>query len=398
MSPQRLNDLIAKARSLPLPRESSFTSRLRSPAVAARVGVWLGICFVLAFITGWLSHEAQDPNAWLALPTRPVWLYRATQGIHVLAGTAAIPLLLVKLWSVFPKLFASPPRRLRLVLIEILERGSVAVLVSSAIFQLTTGLLNAAAWYPWHFHFRGTHYALAWICVGALLVHVAIKLPIIRDALAADIDSALLDRDSIGGVPPLSRRTLTRSALLAAGVAVVATAGNTVPALRRVSVFAVRSGEGPQGIPINKTARAAGVVSLAQADDFALGITYGGRELSLTRDDLLAFTQRTHALPIACVEGWSAQGRWTGVRLRDLLDAVGAPRGRSVMVDSLQTEGPFRQTLLPAAFADDDLTLLALALNGTELTLDHGYPCRLIAPNRPGVLQTKWVSRLEVLA
>ncbi|WP_148668402.1 molybdopterin-dependent oxidoreductase, partial [Streptomyces sp. WAC05950] len=27
--------------------------------------------------------------------------------------------------------------------------------------------------------------------------------------------------------------------------------------------------------------------------------------------------------------------------------------------------------------------------------LDHGYPARIIAPNRPGVLQTKWVGRLE---
>ena len=25
---------------------------------------------------------------------------------------------------------------------------------------------------------------------------------------------------------------------------------------------------------------------------------------------------------------------------------------------------------------------------------DHGYPLRLIAPNRPGVLQTKWVNQV----
>jgi DMSO/TMAO reductase YedYZ molybdopterin-dependent catalytic subunit len=48
--------------------------------------------------------------------------------------------------------------------------------------------------------------------------------------------------------------------------------------------------------------------------------------------------------------------------------------------------------------ARDPLTLLALRLNGEELSPDHGYPARLIAPNRPGVLQTKWVGRLEVPA
>lgn len=48
-------------------------------------------------------------------------------------------------------------------------------------------------------------------------------------------------------------------------------------------------------------------------------------------------------------------------------------------------------------YAEDPLTLLALELNGQVLTADHGYPARVIAPNRPGVLQTKWVTLLEVL-
>ena len=103
-------------------------------------------------------------------------------------------------------------------------------------------------------------------------------------------------------------------------------------------------------------------------------------------------------LPIACVEGWSAQGTWSGVRMADLLRAVGAPTGRDVDVTSLQQSGAFRRTTLPANFADDEQTLLVLDLAGEPLSLDHGFPCRLIAPNRPGVLQTKWVSRLEVTA
>jgi DMSO/TMAO reductase YedYZ molybdopterin-dependent catalytic subunit len=45
--------------------------------------------------------------------------------------------------------------------------------------------------------------------------------------------------------------------------------------------------------------------------------------------------------------------------------------------------------------ADRD-TLLALELNGEPLHPDHGYPVRLIAPNRPGVLQTKWLTRVRV--
>ena len=56
---------------------------------------------------------------------------------------------------------------------------------------------------------------------------------------------------------------------------------------------------------------------------------------------------------------------------------------------SLQQDGPFRETTLPVQWVRDPLTLLALRLNGEVLALDHGYPARLIATNRPGVLQTK---------
>ena len=36
-------------------------------------------------------------------------LYRVTQGVHVATGLASIPLLLAKLWAVYPKLFTWPP-------------------------------------------------------------------------------------------------------------------------------------------------------------------------------------------------------------------------------------------------------------------------------------------------
>lgn len=387
-----------------LPAESDFTSRLRSPAVSARVGLWLGICFGIAFLTGLVSHYAQLPNQSVPFPTRPVWGYRVTQGLHVVSGIAAVPLLLVKLYAVLPKLFArpAPPRRdwatLRALAIQGAERISIALLVAAAVFQLATGLANASQWYPWDFSFRATHYAVAWIAIGALVLHVAVKLPVIRSALGADLDDTTLDRP---GTAPrsrgLSRRGLLRSTWLAAGVAVLATAGSTVPLLRRVSVFGVRSGEGPAGVPINKSARSADVVASALDPTFRLSIVYADRSVSLSRAELVDLPSSTADLPIACVEGWSASGTWTGVRIRHLLDLVGAPPGQDVRVVSLQQRGPFRATTLQANFADDPLTLLALFLNGDPLAIDHGYPCRLIAPNRPGVLQTKWVSRLEVL-
>ncbi|GAB3261098.1 molybdopterin-dependent oxidoreductase [Nocardioides dilutus] len=379
------------------PTEADFTSRLRSATVAARVGLWLGVCFGICFLTGLLSHYAQNPVQPIPFPASPSWGYRVTQGLHVTTGTAAVPLLLVKLWSVFPRLFIRPPKQLRALAVEGLERASIGVLVASAIFQLASGLANSAQWYPWSFSFRTTHYAMAWVAIGALVVHVAVKLPTIRGALKGDVDETTYDRESATRESPMSRRGLLRTTWLAAGVAVLASAGSTVPFLRKVSVLGVRSGDGPGGIPINKSAKAAGVTSTAVSSSYALSVASGDREITLTREALLGMTQRTVDLPIACVEGWSAGGTWTGVRVRDLLDLVGAPQGSDVLVVSLQEKGAFRRSTLQDSFADDDRTLLALGLDGETLSLDHGYPARIIAPNRPGVLQTKWVTRIEVL-
>ena len=381
------------------PAPEDFSSRLRSPAVAARVGVWLGVAFGICFLTGLVSHYAQLPDPPVPFPTRPVWGYRLTQGLHVTSGVAAIPLLLVKLWSVYPRLFERPDLRpARRLAVTVLERGSIAVLVSSAVFQLVTGLLNAAQWYPWTaFSFRTTHYALAWVAVGSLLVHVAVKLPVIRDVLRGDIDDTPHDRaTAVAGRPPVaSRAAALRAGRLGCGGARHRRQRRAVAALDLGLRGALR--RGPGGVPINKSAAAAGVERSATDPGYRLAVVADGREVaSLSVADLRALPQHTEELPIACVEGWSASGVWGGIRIADVLAAAGLSADRDVTVVSLQPEGPFRRTTLPANFVADERSLLALDLAGAPLDLDHGFPCRVIAPNRPGVLQTKWVGALEV--
>ena len=365
-----------------------FSSRLRGPQVTSRVGVWLGVTMTVAFATGLWSHYQYETPSWLTLPVGPVWLYRVTQGLHVISGTAAIPLLLVKLWSVFPRLFVRPPRPSRELVLHLLERGSIALLVASAVFQLVSGTVNISQWYPWDFSFRATHYAVAWVFIGALAIHIAVKLPVVREAFSGGLAEP--------GGPGLSRRGLLRTTWAAAGLAILATAGQSVPLLRNVSVFAVRSGSGPQSLPVNRSAAAAGVEPVDAA--WTLEVAYDGVTRRFTREELERMSQATETLPIACVEGWSVSASWEGVPIADLLAAVGAPTSSRVYVSSMQTRGAFRSSELPPQFAADRRTLLALRLGGDDLDLDHGYPCRLIAPNRPGVMQTKWVDRLEVSA
>ena len=378
--------------SIRLPQVEDFSDRLRGPETTSRVGVMLGITFGVCFLTGVWSHLQYNPSGWLSIPTSPAGLYRVTQGLHIISGTAAIPLLLVKLWSAFPKLFERPPRRISRELgVHLLERVSIGVLVAASIFQLVSGTLNIVQWYPWGYSFRSTHYAIAWVAIGALLVHIAVKLPIIRAALTGPLDNTADDHQ-------LTRRGLLLTTGAAAGLTILFTAGQSVPLLRKVSVFAVRSGKGPQNLPVNRTARAAGAAEKAKDPGWQLELVFNKQSMFFSREALEAMPQSTVDLPIACVEGWSVGANWTGIRMRDLAELAGAPARSRMFVSSLQTKGAFGASELPSQFVNDDRTLLALKLNGETLSIDHGFPCRVIAPNRPGVLQTKWVTRLEVFA
>ncbi|MEV6527370.1 molybdopterin-dependent oxidoreductase [Longispora sp. NPDC051575] len=365
-------------------RRGAFTSRLRSPRLTSQLGLLLAVAFGVCFLTGLLSHLIQHPPSWFWWPSRPVWLYRVTQGLHVATGLAAVPLLAAKLWSVFPKLFAWPPFRDP---VHALERLSVLVLASSALFQLVTGVLNIARWYdPMPFGFVAAHYWTAWLAIGSLMVHISVKLPIVRRALGAT------PRPTPGD--GLSRRGLLTAVAATAAAVTVATVGQTVRPLRDLSVLAPRRPDtGPQGLPVNTSAAAARIVVPV---DFRLLLVGPRARHTLSLADLAALPQRTVSLPITCVEGWSADATWTGVRVADLLALVGAP-GEEVLVESLQQDSPYRSSVLAPPHARDPLTLLALRLNGEVLHPDHGYPCRLIAPNRPGVMQTKWVSSMTVV-
>ena len=221
-----------------------FRSPLRSTAVTARLGRALGICFGVCFVTGMLSHYQYQPWSWLPEPAHPVQAYRVTQGLHVATGVATIPLLLVKLWSVYPNLFRWPPIR---SIKHALERLSVFVLVSSALVQLTTGFLNTLNWYPWPWSFPSTHRYLGYVVIGSILLHIAMKLPDIKYGLQARLadadvltevpwDENPLAHSNAGTVPPPEMPAMDRRGLFVAvgsgiGAVVLTTVGQTVTPL-----------------------------------------------------------------------------------------------------------------------------------------------------------------------
>ncbi|OIH94643.1 molybdopterin-binding protein [Curtobacterium sp. MCBA15_001] len=423
----------------------------RNARSAVVLGRLLGIAFLICFGTGLYSHFLQDPLPWMRFPTRPTQLYQFTQGLHITAGIAIIPLLLAKLNTVMPALAQDPPVR---GVLHLLERLSIAVFVSAAIVQVGTGLVNTYQWYPWPFPFRQVHYALSYVLIGSLAIHIAAKLRIIarywraRDAYDADGrfvhdgsvgselpeygleargDSATYPRGITGRVmrwadgaepsrasrpddqpradrqPRAGRRQRVARRGFFAGIAaatagvVVLTVGQSSRLGEPFNVFAPRQRHrGPNDLPVNRTARAAGVLATATAADWTLTVVGPAVTRTFSRAELVALGMTMVELPISCVEGWSQMGTWKGVRMRDLLEAVQADPASDVRVTSLERHGGYRIMDMGPEYASDPTTLVALELNGGTLDLDHGFPARIIAPGRPGVLQTKWIERIEV--
>ena len=371
-----------------------FSSPLHDERNAAILGIALGVAFTTCFVTGLLSHLIQEPPSWFTWPSRPAGLYRVTQGLHVITGLASIPLLLAKLWVVFPKLFSWPPFTSAA---HAVERLALIPLIAGGLFQLLTGVANINLWYPFPFNFRTAHYLVAWITVGALIVHVGAKWAKTRAALSTSTAAAPADvpHRADGG---LDRRGFLFTVFGAAGAITLFTVGQTLSPLRRLALLAPRRpDQGPQGFPVNRTAASAGVVSAARDPGYRLRVKGRVRQpLSLSLEDLRSLPQHEATLPIACVQGWSTSQRWRGVRVRDLLDRAGAKPDAEVRVRSLQRRHAYAASDLNHWHAHDPDTLLALDVNDEPIHLEHGFPVRLIGPNRPGVMQTKWVKELVV--
>ena len=412
----------------------SLAAPSRNPRAAVAIGRLLGTAFLVCFATGLYSHFIQDPLPGMAFLTRPIWLYQVSQGIHITAGIICFPLIFAKLYTIFPALFESPPIR---SFPHFLERASIALFVAASLVQITIGLLNTYQWYAlFPFAFRQTHYALSFVIIGSLAIHIALKLPIItrywrkRDAITADGDVVEYRADADSGDPDelqrltgktlhsgvtgrifqwidaspaprpqTSRRGFFATVAVASAAIVTLTAGQSFRVFDATNLFGARKNDtGPQGLPVNRTAKKADVLETAMSPDWRLTVSNGASTKSFSYDELRAMTQHEVVLPIACVEGWSQYATWKGPRLKELIALVNGDPASTVRITSLEQNSSYAQTTMQPEFVRDDLTLVALDLEGEPLDIDHGYPARVIAPARPGVLQTKWLSTLEVLS
>jgi DMSO/TMAO reductase YedYZ molybdopterin-dependent catalytic subunit len=410
-----------------------WRSPLRGPWLTSVFGAVLLVGIPIEFLTGIISWAAYDPRLrgndvtthhgilsfylfdWV---TSPSWIYRVNQGTHVLLGLALVPVLLAKLWSVIPRLFTWPPLR---SLAHLLERGTLLLLVSGAVFEFVTGIMNIDYDYSFGFSFYDGHFIGAWIFIAAFALHATLRFPRMWRALRSrsfsrelrtGLDETRTELPEPGDDPAdtliasaPSEPTISRRGVLAlvggsSAAVFLLTAGQSIRSLQAISILSPRTqsyGRGPNAFQVNRTASAAGIGPEETGSSWTLHLVAEstGREATFTRDELLRMPLVTARLPIACVEGWSTLERWTGVPLKILAQEVGIQHPTGARVESLERDGAFASASLSGHQVRAGQSLLALKVNGADLSLDHGYPARTIIPAAPGVHNTKWVGRIS---
>jgi DMSO/TMAO reductase YedYZ molybdopterin-dependent catalytic subunit len=411
---------------LPGPFQPEFwRSPLRGPWLTSFLGTLLIPAITVLAVTGFISHWAYYPELSGNATVNPVgdipalfhfpswwpsWSYAVNQGTHVTLGLMTLPFVLAKLWSVMPKLFQRPIVR---NVAGALERISLLLLVGSVLVEFATGILDIDDYNRLPIGFNTLHYYGAWVFGTMFVLHACLKLPTVRRAyrergvlkpMTRSLAATAPEPPVAGGLAPVSPAapTISRRGLFAmlggASLTIFAVqVGSSIGGpLRSLALLAPRGrvfGTGPNDFPVTHTAVSAQITSGMTGSGWRLTLV-GGRTMSFTREQLLSMAQATRTLTITCTEGWSTTQHWTGVRLADLAKLVDAPEDAILRTVSLE-EGPAVWASFSQSQWDDDRALLALRVNGADLSPDHGYPARIIVPNVPGTHNTKWVRELR---
>jgi cytochrome b561 len=139
-------------------------------------------------------------------------------------------------------------------------------------------------------------------------------------------------------------------------------------------------------------------LSVRGAVESPLDLAYGDLP-SVTEDrvppavetDRASLAVRTDRALLDCTSGWYSEHDWQGLRVGDLLDAVGVQE-RAAWVQFHSVTG-YRWSL-PIEEARE--AMLAMHVDGERLAHGHGFPLRLVAPGRRGFQWVKWVEEVRV--
>lgn len=115
------------------------------------------------------------------------------------------------------------------------------------------------------------------------------------------------------------------------------------------------------------------------------------RPLVFTYEELTRIANERQVVTLDCTGGWYSSQTWEGVSLGRLLNLAG-PKSSAKSLSVQSVTGYGRRFGLPL----EKEYLLAMRIGDIQLDHGHGYPIRLVAPDRRGFEWVKWISRITV--
>ena len=116
---------------------------------------------------------------------------------------------------------------------------------------------------------------------------------------------------------------------------------------------------------------------------------------SWTLDELYKLPQENQITRHICVEGWSAIGSWTGVRLSHFLQLIGADtKAKYVWFNCADVDGYNSPLDMPSALHPQ--TQMTFRFDNEILPRAYGYPMKIRVPTKLGFKNPKYVVSMEV--
>jgi Oxidoreductase molybdopterin binding domain len=312
----------------------------------ARTNFALLVLLALAFATGWLAFSfATAPARWSLI-------------LHATSGVAILLLLPWKSMIARRGMRRARPGRWASMALGVL------VLVS-----LTAGLAHSAgAEIIGPFTAMEFHVGAALVAVPLALWHLAARRIRLRPADASR-------RQFLRGT------VLLGAAAAGYGATELAVRAAGLPGSRRRFTGSYEAGSfEPPAMPVSSWMFDA----IPAIDIRAWSLHAGGRTWSY--DELSSFDDRMVAT-LDCTGGFYSTQLWAGVRVDRLVESAGAASIRAVSKTGYDRRFPIEEA---------SRLLLALRAGGQPLDPGHGFPARLVAPDRRGFWWVKWVVGIEV--
>lgn len=330
--------------------------------MSPRLTDWsLALVVVLVFVTGLISLISGSPQQWLIFV------------LHGIAGLWLILLVWEKLRRVWPRV-VRPRYWERRTLYGLLALSFVVLVLGTGVWWVGGGSLDVAG-----FNLLNWHILLGFLLTAAVLTHLLARARRLRK------------RDLLG-----RRRLIHFSSLLLGGVA-----------LWPLQQFADRTlnlpGTDERFTGSRESNSYAGNIFPTSSwvadqprplDLHTWHLSLGGA-LTMSRtfsyDELVAAGDELEAT-LDCTGGFYSTQRWRGIRIGRLLDQVVLLPG-ACFVSFVSVTG-YRWSL---PLEEARRALLATHIDDEPLSDEHGFPLRLVAPNRRGFEWVKWITHIEVL-